>query len=284
MSKGQWTAAHQLWHDGSRAIPVHHLLSPQRAKDEAFAFDCSAAVSPAEVHIKEIGELSESEEVGSGLGAGTQGVFITPQPLLSPEECEDAVRFAEDHACGCSAGADGKPVEAKEGWTTSRHYAVPTTDIPVHEIPRLLAWYNRIMQSVLLPFICKAFPRYFERSSSAAGEPVLRTHDAFVVKYHIPEGDGASARANAQRFLPMHTDESQISLTIALNGSNGERDGDVAFEGGGTYFAALDQAVSPASTPAAVAAAITAAATRTHARTRARAHRAGQRHSTRRIP
>ena len=45
--------------------------------------------------------------------------------------------------------------------------------------------------------------------------------------------------AEAQAHLPMHSDESHFSLTLALNGG-GE------FEGGGTYFGALRRAVAPA--------------------------------------
>ena len=54
----------------------------------------------------------------------------------------------------------------------------------------------------------------------------VRVHDAFLVRY----------TAGRQQHLPLHTDESQISLTIVLN------DG---FRGGGTYFADLRRAVSP---------------------------------------
>ena len=42
--------------------------------------------------------------------------------------------------------------------------------------------------------------------------------------------------AGRQAPLPLHTDESQLSLTIVLN------DG---FVGGGTYFADLRRAISP---------------------------------------
>jgi predicted 2-oxoglutarate/Fe(II)-dependent dioxygenase YbiX len=47
----------------------------------------------------------------------------------------------------------------------------------------------------------------------------VRVHDAFVVRYD----------AGAQRYLPAHVDQSEISVTLALN-ALGE------YEGGGTTF------------------------------------------------
>ena len=44
-------------------------------------------------------------------------------------------------------------------------------------------------------------------------------HDAFVVRYS----------AERQRSLPLHTDQSQFSLTVAMN-ARGE------YDGGGTFF------------------------------------------------
>jgi len=57
----------------------------------------------------------------------------------------------------------------------------------------------------------------------------VRVHDAFVVRY----------RAGRQALLPLHADESALSLTLPLNPHSD-------FAGGGTYFGALRRAVSPA--------------------------------------
>lgn len=65
--------------------------------------------------------------------------------------------------------------------------------------------------------------------SSSAWVRGLRVHDAFVVRY-----DSA-----AQRSLPLHTDQGDLSLTIALNHSD-------AFDGGGTWFERLGRAIRPA--------------------------------------
>lgn len=51
-----------------------------------------------------------------------------------------------------------------------------------------------------------------------------------------------------QRHLPLHTDQSQLSLTIALNAQTQEDDGgggggDPTYTGGGTYFESLARAL-----------------------------------------
>ena len=57
----------------------------------------------------------------------------------------------------------------------------------------------------------------------------LRVHDAFVVRYDAEGG---------QRHLPVHTDDSSHSFTIALNGYD-------AYEGGGTYVCNLGRSYRP---------------------------------------
>ena len=63
---------------------------------------------------------------------------------------------------------------------------------------------------------------------ASGGYARLRVHDAFLVKYS----------AGAQALLPVHSDESMYSLTIALNSAD-------EFAGGGTYFADLDTSLCP---------------------------------------
>ena len=48
----------------------------------------------------------------------------------------------------------------------------------------------------------------------------IKVHDAFIVKYDATHG---------QRFLPLHTDEGDWSLTLALNDES-------EYDGGGTLF------------------------------------------------
>merc|ERR1712113_702414 len=67
--------------------------------------------------------------------------FATRIPILSLKECAWVIQTAENHAA------------SNGGWTTARHYAVPTTDIPLHSIPPLLRWFNGILKTKLRPLL-----------------------------------------------------------------------------------------------------------------------------------
>ena len=170
-------------------------------------------------------------------------IFVTTNPLLTQPMCTWVVQSAEAHACGslvktwemeCDVDetlmAKGAEKGKGSGWTTSRHYAVPTMDIPVHEVPQLLRWFkNWLIPHVKPLLLLQFFPHLSSKDDQNRVQ--LAIHDAFVVKYSC-EGE------KTQRYLPLHTDESTHSLTIALNDA-GE------YVGGGTYFQKLNAAVRP---------------------------------------
>ena len=58
-------------------------------------------------------------------------VFLTNDntPIITLAEYQTVIQAAEDFA-------------KKTGWTTSLHYAVPTTDIPLHELESLVSWFR----------------------------------------------------------------------------------------------------------------------------------------------
>lgn len=122
----------------------------------------------------------------------------------SEGECSDVIKEAEAYA-------------GEHGWTTTRHPFVPTTDLPVYKIPRILSWFNTFMDKKVIPLLIK---QYIPASSLSCR---IGIHDAFVVKYE----------ASNQRSLPIHTDQSTHSLIIALNDHT-------EYTGGGTYFKRLD--------------------------------------------
>ena len=126
--------------------------------------------------------------------------------VVSSEACAKAIELAETHA---SQG---------EGWTTARHFAVPTTDLPVHASPDLLKWFNTCLREAIFPAVAQV---------TGASSEKLRVIDAFVVRYD----------ASKQKALPLHSDQSEYSITLPLNDRS-------QYEGGGTFFAALDQAVN----------------------------------------
>lgn len=64
------------------------------------------------------------------------------------------------------------------------------------------------------------FPRLYGDFEDVIKGRRLRVFDSFFVKYDFELG---------QKFLPLHNDQSLISLTIAMNGKE-------EYEGGGTWF------------------------------------------------
>lgn len=203
---------------------------------------------------------------------GGEWVCETRNPPLSRAECAAIIEEAEERAAErrSSDGGDG----SGNGWGTARHYAVPTTDIAVRDLPRTLDWFNTAMLNRIGPLVAAAtalgrgdfksgecavsgnvdvklesgFAKKqtacvevngdgWTEAAAAAGDigqefvsfvRRLRVHDAFVVRYD----------AAAQRSLPLHTDQGELSLTVSLN-STGE------YEGGGTWFEGLGRAVRP---------------------------------------
>ncbi|KAL7495574.1 hypothetical protein ACHAWT_003965 [Skeletonema menzelii] len=135
--------------------------------------------------------------------------FVTNQatPILSDDECQFVIKAAEEY-CNSSTG-----------WTTTRHYAVPTTDIPIHEIRKL---HHLFTKKLWLNKIRPLLRKQLKLSDNLQ----IYIHDAFIVRYD----------SSKQRYLPPHLDESSHSFIIALNSE---------FQGGGTYIHELGYVLSP---------------------------------------
>lgn len=103
----------------------------------------------------------------------------------------------------------------ESGWTTTRHYEVPTHDIPISSIPEVLTIFNTQIQPLLKNLIQFNF-----------SETEIIIHDAFIVKYEY------SAEGGGNTGLPMHYDQSEYSFTVGLN---------EGFEGGGTFIRILEK-------------------------------------------
>ena len=112
-------------------------------------------------------------------------VFIG-ENILNANECKQMVEMAETYH---------DKLSGDKNWTTSRHYAVPTTDIPVYQIPELLSWFNEQLKYKIFP----AMEVNFDIDSSCSR---LRIFDAFLVKYDASTG---------QKRLPLHNDQSEFS-------------------------------------------------------------------------
>mmetsp|Transcript_17925 Transcript_17925/g.37715 ORF Transcript_17925/g.37715 Transcript_17925/m.37715 type:complete len:979 (-) Transcript_17925:184-3120(-) len=151
--------------------------------------------------------------------------FVTSSlsPILSPKDCDHVIKTAEVHAAKCNEES------GNSGWTTSRHYAVPTTDIPLHELSELHLWFYLLWKDKIRPLLRRQFNLTFPLNSSKNAKTLQRDvflHDVFVVRYD----------ADRQRYLPPHYDESTHSFIIALNSD---------FKGGGTFIHSLGQTLAP---------------------------------------
>ncbi len=182
----QWTEARRLLQCASVLAPEHDEISKKlRESDMYFAG-------------------KSRERVGVKFDEPTVTIHIPGGAISAPDaisRANCALIIEEVEAYAANSG----------GWTTKRHYSVPTTDIPVHDVPTVLHIFNQALSDFIYPLLANQFGAEASR---------LRVIDAFIVKY----------RAGAQTFLPLHVDQSMYSLTIALNDT-------CDYEGGGTFFA-----------------------------------------------
>jgi hypothetical protein len=132
----------------------------------------------------------------------------TRQPILTAEECNRIIAEAEDRALEIQ-------------WTTNRHGNYPTTDLPLVELQSTLAFLRVALVERIYPLLTAQFGNFLPDPSK------LRVADGFVVKYDAQGG---------QTELKPHRDGSVLSFNIALNPSTD-------FDGGGTWFASLNDAI-----------------------------------------
>ena len=163
---------------------------------------CNAHKEVHAYYRKESTELASTSSQAAVWGTveGLEGCVFVGERILDPEECVHIVHVAEKY----------QQEQPSASWTTSRHYAVPTTDIPICQIPEILAWFNVQLETTIFPAMEKHF--------NVQGR--LRIFDAFLVKYDADAG---------QKRLPLHNDQSDYSLTIAMNSI-------AEYGDGGTYF------------------------------------------------
>ncbi|KAA8495841.1 Procollagen-lysine,2-oxoglutarate 5-dioxygenase 3 [Porphyridium purpureum] len=131
--------------------------------------------------------------------------------VFSRDECNDIVREAER-------------VASEIGWSKKRHGSYATTDLPLVQLPETLRLFNRKLVSTIYPTLGAMF---FDALPDVR---CLRVVDGFVVKYDAVEPGG-------QVSLAEHRDGSVLSFNIALNPRSD-------FEGGGTWFAGLNETIS----------------------------------------
>lgn len=195
LTRRKFIQAQEHWKQGSHYAKIHKGIALQLEKQEAYGYFTSPMPSSS---IDNVGPPFEYETILS------KRIFAA-KSLISNEICQNLICWAEEYG------------EIHGGWTTSRHYAVPTNDVPVHEVPRLRTWFQRWMNEQ-----CQALLRQQFQTRKR-----FYVHDAFLVRY---------AASSKSRYLPLHSDESTHSMVLALNDE---------FEGGGTYFFDVDRTICP---------------------------------------
>ena len=191
LQQGQFVKAQRVWHN---AVQEH----PSLAQHEGIALQLEKQVAYGYFNRvkRPISTLPAFTDYFSGL------CFVTNEPAVSVSKCRQLIEWAEAH---------------DDQWTTSRHYAVPTNDVPVHKVPPLLNWFVDWMDATVCPLLARQF----------GVSPDFYVHDAFVVRYEA---------CQQHNHLPLHYDESTHSLVLALNDE---------YEGGGTYFYDHQTIISP---------------------------------------
>lgn len=191
LTESKFLEAQRHWKEGCRYQSVHSGIALQLEKIHAYKYlepyvcDCNKKLPPYRSY------------------GGTKRLFVCPE-MIPSNTCQQLIAWAKEYA-------------SSSGWTTSRHYAVPTTDIPIHRVPNLLTWFVTWIRNDVMPLLQEQFK---------AGQQFY-VHDAFLVRY---------SASSSSTFLPLHYDESTHSLVLALNDD---------FEGGGTYFYDMNETITP---------------------------------------
>ena len=200
--RDRWSASDRMFVEAGRLAPAHAGVTQWLEESRSYATLGDDDATCGDVALKTRPDISTAAE-----HALFGGRAFVRMGVLTSEECALTVNEVEAHVAA-----------SPNGWTTSRHYAVPTTDIPVHAVPSVLERFNRILVDRIYPLMAAQFQVKASR---------IRVIDAFVVKYS----------AERQRSLPLHCDQSQFSLTITLNAGD-------EYEGGVTYFAEAGEIVN----------------------------------------
>ncbi|KAG7369572.1 hypothetical protein IV203_027318 [Nitzschia inconspicua] len=207
----KFTQAQLHWRDGTQYQDHHKEIQEQWIKQDAYRyFDTPTIPTHDPSKIPSYMALPSSISCQSN----SQSVFMASN-VVDEKTCQHLIQIALDHAA--TAG----------GWTTNRHYAVPTQDLPVHKVPKLSEWFQKWMFSTLFPLLCRQFGQANKRNEEDSLDVRFYVHDAFLVRYEA---------TSSNNFLPLHYDESTHSCVVALNDE---------FDGGGTYVYDLDEIVTP---------------------------------------
>ena len=117
----------------------------------------------------------------ASLSDGHRAVYTTATAILSAQQCRAVVRAAEAHA-------------AEHGWSTRRHAAYPTHDLPYTALGKTGAWMDKAVRATLLPELARRFQLRLGALSIA---------DMFVAKYSVVAGGLAELEEHEVSPIPL---------------------------------------------------------------------------------
>ena len=243
--RNHWRTACKMWLHCHKTSPEHDIARNQVNKLFSYGsgYDFMTNNQNSVRGNEDLSNTVPFERISTSRGTD---IYRTRLPVLDHLECKWIIEETEKHAL-------------KSTWTNNRHYSVPTTDIPLHEIPIVLKWFQNSFQHKVRGLLHDQFVDEFDGDLNS-----FYINDLFIVKYDATLGvdengnglestcdnkDGSwqwsskniqvkdMRKTEHQRFLPLHYDQSTHSVVIALNSSS-------EFSGGGTYFDDLKDVMS----------------------------------------
>ncbi|KAL3937625.1 MAG: hypothetical protein SGARI_002049, partial [Bacillariaceae sp.] len=153
LSQQKFAEAQRLWNKerNLKFAAYHTPMSEQMEKHKAYKyFDALPDTETTKLPVYETVE-------------GAQDIFVTHN-AIDATSCQQLIASANDYASNHG------------GWTTQRHYAVPTKDLPIHKVPALLKWFQSWMNGTLFPLL----QTQFGSSIATNNKRRFYVHDAFL--------------------------------------------------------------------------------------------------------
>lgn len=147
----------------------------------------------------------------------------TLESVWTADECNFVLAAVQEVAS--QMALSGGSSASGGGWSTRRHRAYATTDLPLNAVPAIDGWVRNSLRSRVLSAIAVRhgwLPRRFDNEACPErADARLAFRDLFCVQY--------SAAPGCQNSLDLHRDGSIISFNILLNSPS-------CFDGGGTFI------------------------------------------------
>ena len=223
------TIAYSIWAKGAMYIPSDTRLSRQLQKLNTWAPIREEEKEEVQWYGDDLGVILTSRcEENVDIITVPETIHEPALSLFDPFEQKRAIAFTtrkpfmSKNECKAVLNEVDKYIQSKKNgrWSTVRRSHIPTTDCAVEDIPSLIPWLRKLLDTRIYPLIEVCFPLLADGTQTKANR--IRVHDAFIVRYDSDLGSIS---------LPEHSDTSAVSVSLSLSS---EEDGD--YEGGGLWL------------------------------------------------